>query len=383
MRRQGADGGIHRCLSTSTGNKEVIIIRARLYPFLLLVLALGTAGCQTIGPGNVQRDRIDYAGVLAESWKEQTLLNIVKLRYRDPPVFLEISSVISSYAMQSEFNITSRIFPGASAGNTNHGLGAIATFTDRPTISYTPLTGERFVNTLLRPIPPQSVFAMIQSGHQADFILRGTVRAINDVFSGSSKSGMKKPRENPLFDQVIDVFVRLQQAGALSMRVETRSEGQVVFLTLLDKASEEVGLDIRFLTDTLGIKPVNGEVRLTYGMARHGMAEISLLTRSLFDMLTEFSSGVDVPEQHLAEGRVKRMPGFDTEPRSSAPMLRVRSGSERPGDAYATVRYRDAWFWIDDRDLDSKRVMMFLMMFSSLAETGIAPQLPMLTIPAS
>jgi hypothetical protein len=34
------------------------------------------------------------------------------------------------------------------------------------------------------------------------------------------------------------------------------------------------------------------------------------------------------------------------------------------------------------RDLDSKRLMMFLMVFSSLAETGVAPQVPLITIPA-
>jgi hypothetical protein len=47
------------------------------------------------------------------------------------------------------------------------------------------------------------------------------------------------------------------------------------------------------------------------------------------------------------------------------------------------VRYRNYWFWIDDRDLNSKRLFMFLMMFSSLAETGAVPQTPIITIPAN
>ena len=42
----------------------------------------------------MERDRIDYGSAIADSWKQQTLLNIVKLRYGDFPVFLEIAQVI-------------------------------------------------------------------------------------------------------------------------------------------------------------------------------------------------------------------------------------------------------------------------------------------------
>jgi hypothetical protein len=39
--------------------------------FVLLVLTI--AGCHTIGLASIQRDRIDYGGAIADSWKEQTL----------------------------------------------------------------------------------------------------------------------------------------------------------------------------------------------------------------------------------------------------------------------------------------------------------------------
>jgi hypothetical protein len=59
---------------------------------LVLAIAIMAVGCQTIGPGSVQRDRLDYAGAIADSWKEQALLNIVKLRYFDTPMFLDVAS---------------------------------------------------------------------------------------------------------------------------------------------------------------------------------------------------------------------------------------------------------------------------------------------------
>jgi hypothetical protein len=65
------------------------------------VLGLSVAACSSIGPATVPRDRIDYASSIGNSWKEQTLLNIVKLRYADMPIFLDVAQVIAGYQVQS------------------------------------------------------------------------------------------------------------------------------------------------------------------------------------------------------------------------------------------------------------------------------------------
>jgi hypothetical protein len=46
------------------------------------------------------------------------------------------------------------------------------------------------------------------------------------------------------------------------------------------------------------------------------------------------------------------------------------------------VPYKDHWYWIDDTDLDSKRIFTFLMILFSLAETGQAPAAPVVTVPS-
>ena len=64
-----------------------------------IFLVLPVIGCSSIGPAIIPRDRTDYLSSIADSWKEQTLLNVVRLRYGDAPSFLDVSSIIANYAV--------------------------------------------------------------------------------------------------------------------------------------------------------------------------------------------------------------------------------------------------------------------------------------------
>jgi len=41
------------------------------------------------------------------------------------------------------------------------------------------------------------------------------------------------------------------------------------------------------------------------------------------------------------------------------------------------------WFWIDDRDLNSKRMFAFVMLLFSLTETGGDQRAPIVTVPTN
>src|ERR1700760_1388870 len=122
--------------------------------------ALVTTGClhPRIGPRSLPRDRADYSLSLSESWKEQTLLNIVKVRYVDPPVFVDVGSIVSSYSLSQTASAGGSFQPSGTNGAT---LGGAVGFSDSPTITYTPLTGNAYIKGLVTPLPAVLVFASI------------------------------------------------------------------------------------------------------------------------------------------------------------------------------------------------------------------------------
>ena len=63
--------------------------------------------------------------------------------------------------------------------------------------------------------------------------------------------------------------------------------------------------------------------------------------------------------------------------------MRIHSGDAPPAKAFVAVQYNGHWFWIDNGDFRSKGVFTFLLLLTSLAQTGVVPQAPVITVPVS
>src|SRR3954447_10344799 len=116
---------------------------------LFLGLILGLTACQSLGPTTVPRDRAEYSSALSESWKRQTLLNIVKLRYLDPPIFVDVGQIVAGYTLETTVTAGASFPETNNFGGTPPPSAGEGRYTDRPTITYTPLTGQRFVKGLM------------------------------------------------------------------------------------------------------------------------------------------------------------------------------------------------------------------------------------------
>lgn len=351
---------------------------------MICLTALLLGGCTHIGPGTVPRDRFDYNVAIADSWKEQTLLNIVKLRYADMPLFVEVASVVSGYTLERAVNMSGT----ASSQNAVQGdflaLGTSGRFSDRPTITYAPITGAKFNESFMTPLRPRSILFMMQSGWPADMIFPLTVDSINGRRS-RLEAGLNQREGDEEFYRVIELFSKVQRSGAVGMRVikgEDEKETTVLFF-YRENLSPEIQEAVQEVNQLLGVDPDAQEVQVSYGLLPANNREIAILTRSMLQIMLNLAVQIDVPADHVAEGRtIPSLEAATGEQEGLGHLITVGHGRDRPEDAFTAVRYRDYWFYIDDRDFKSKRTFAFLMILFSLTETGGNEGLPLVTIPA-
>ncbi|MDH4566311.1 hypothetical protein E8E95_06430 [Pseudomonas sp. BN414] len=347
-----------------------------------VMAALALSGCASIGPNTVTVDRFDYSSAIADSWKQQTLLNIVKLRYMDMPVFVDVASIVAGYSLETGGNIGGQISSGDAVQGNSVLLGANGKYTDRPTITYVPMTGEKFLIGLLTPIDPKNIFSLLQSGYAADFILGLTVESLNGVRNRTALAGTVREAE-PEFVRALGLLRDIQVAGAVGLRVEeNKATGTTALLVMRREDLEpEILEKQKELRRLLHLPEDSQRFVLKYSPARGEEGELSVNSRSMLQIMTAFSSYIEVPEAHIQDqSAVPTAVTGSTENRLSR--ILIRSGTEKPERAYTSVRYRDHWFWIEDSNWQAKRALAAIMFFFTLSEAKGNNNLPLITIPA-
>jgi len=77
---------------------------------------------------------------------------------------VDVGQIVAGYSLQTSLTAGGTISTEkAIQGNYLNASGS-AIYTDRPTITYVPLTGNKFIRGLMTPLTPESVFFTIQSG---------------------------------------------------------------------------------------------------------------------------------------------------------------------------------------------------------------------------
>jgi hypothetical protein len=338
-----------------------------------ILLLAGLSGCASIGPSTISRDRFDYITAISDSGKSQMLLNVVKLRYGDAPVFLDMSSVINQYTVEGSLG-----FLGAGSSSVT-GQGK---YTDRPTITYLPVSGDKFARGLVTPIPPPVIVNLIQAGYPADLVLRLCVHAINGIHSrygGSARSREADPEFYPL----VEKLRRIQHAGEVGMRIEKTADRDTSIVVFKKKVNPALEADVAEVRRLLGLDSEALEFNVVYGSVAANDREIALLTRPMIEILIDLSSYIEVPAASLAEGRTFPSPAperVNDDP--VIPLIRIFSSPQRPEDFFAAVPYRQDWYWIDDKDFPSKHLFSFVMFLFTFLETETKQGAPIITLPA-
>lgn len=350
---------------------------------VLLIAAALLAGCRQVGPKTIPRDRYNYGASISESWKEQTLLNMIKIRYADNPMFMDVGAIVASYgqsvgaSLSATFNKDHGKFPLTSVG-----VGGSTGASDSPTITYSPLTNQSFIRGLMTPIRPESILLILQSGWPLDGVLSTTVKSINGLQNQtySVNGGVRAACD---FIKVVRILRDLQLADVIEFRIAPKQKDSADLTFFMnvrtEGVSERLKLELTDLRSLLKLNPDLNEYKLVWGGQPADNTEIAIQTRSVLQVLAVISLEAQIPEKHVKEGRAA--PGVITQGEDSGRMIFVHSSEQPPDDAYTAVAYEGYWFWIDDKDLRSKRTFSFLMLLFSLVETGGQPAPPIITIP--
>jgi hypothetical protein len=348
-----------------------------------MLLALAPIGCHSAGPTTVPRDRSAYVEAISESWKRQTLLDIVKLRYLDPPIFMDVGQIVAGYSLETTVTAGASFPESNNVGGNIANIGGAARFTDRPTITYTPLTGNRFIRGLMTPLLPESVFFTIQSGWPADGVLMAAASSINGLKNVEiTHEGMKPPE--PDFLRALQLLRKLQRSGAVGMRIQVdKQQRQAALLTFHTATiTPDAQADSRELRKLLRLNPDATNFNLAFGPTASSDTEIAIQTRSVLHLMQVMAAQIEVPPQHVTEGRAAL--GIESVParQDAHALVRIHSSKSKPRDPFVSIHYRDHWYWIDDCDLRTKRAFAFTMILFTLADTGEKEPLPLITIPA-
>lgn len=362
---------------------EIFKPMSRITITLLAAFLLGA--CHSLGPDSIRRTHGRYGEAIATSLNEQFLQNIVRLRYREAPYFLEVGSVTSSLNMSSSLGAESVLSTGSGPDLINPEIGS--SYSTSPTISYTPLQGEDFLRKVLVSIPTESLFVLMQSGWSAERVFGICVEEVNGVQNAPSASGptpSQPPADFSRFDRLLALLEEARSQRLLRYGLDPESTRLI--LTFEEKQGRsEVGDEIRKI---LGLESGKKTYTISSNASERSPDTITIRTRSIMSILFYLSQLVEAPPSHEEDGLVtitRHSDGsrYNWRATPAGRQFQVRQRKTRPPSAYLSVPYRGYWYSIPSNDLDAKSTFMLVSQLFSLSAGSVEGVKPTLTIPVA
>ena len=397
-----------------------------------LAIAIVAPGC--IGPAAVSHTRTRYNEVYRATNDEEILLNIVRLRYADSPIFVDLPNITSQFEVAALGNYTGGTgnqFPG----HTNLGFGQLG-LRDTPTLSYHPRSGQEIAKALLTPLSTELI-TVVNAGANIEQFMLMTVNDINDVPNAARATAMipSAPSDNCEFRRGIRLLTELEQRGVveltvrkledtegsdaipinrirggdlvsaakenyvfrkhgndqMTMRKEERTFVVRVRLEDVDSPEMQELARIFHLKPGLPLYKVKSELsgehpeRQIVPESLEVQDTIYVNMRSILQTGIFLSKGVCVPEEHVLKGIAPMTLGPDGQlydwTQITDGLFCVHAQRHRPRDAEVAVRYRGYWFYIAPDDVNSRAVMAVFEILFAVQESEGKPLGPLLTLP--
>jgi hypothetical protein len=399
-------------------------------------------GC-AFGPRVLEKSHGRYNEAIRRVDEEQLLRNIVRMRYNETALDLNVSSIAAQY----ELDGTAEARPFFLAPNPSNSNIVFRTFTkilpdvsisgaNRPTITLVPGDTGEAVQRFLTPISTDTLVFLFQTSWPVSTVTRLWVERLNGVPNAAAASGppqgqvpdfvrfrriaelLQSARAQKLAtihpdEHIVEVggplpaaavnASALVEAAKSGLEYRPREDGTSWSLVrkerrlVVDVVPEALGHpDLDELAMLLNLQPGLGRYEVVVapgivpdpllfpGAPRH---DLEFSTRSTAQVWYYLSNGVEVPPEHLASGVAIAAVGPDGAPFDSRAVteglftVHACAGHKPPRTAYVAVRHRGYWYYIDDRDQASKATLALVLGISRLDFARMQPAAPFLTLP--
>ena len=361
-----------------------LLKRRGLLFFACVFLVLLGPACSSFGPEAITRGRQAYTEAIAVTNDHQILGFIVRLRYAQAGALLGVTSITANLNVAANASANFPIGPDESFAQNLVPLGLGFAYEENPTITYTPIQGDKYLRRLLAPVPLDVAVLFQNASYPLGGVMTTLIRSIN---------GLKNPdfltapsvRPDPRFTRVVELLDELQAAGHLDW-VQAEKQPDRFALALIGYAPDYTD-QVRELAGLLGFPlPKDPTAALVIpvraGLGDSHSGELALRTRSVYDLMRIAAAAIDVPEQHLTTGTAERFP-------PAGPVgagIRIGRSKERPANAAVAVAHQGWWFYLDNTDQSSKHFfrLIELLMSSHISDVSDRQQLaPVITLPAN
>lgn len=401
---------------------------------ILLCLVAILPGCQ-FGPNALKIGQSEYSDALRVATSEQMLVNLVRMRYRDLPVFLGVTSIATQFQFDQSGDVAGTLNENVGGDSLNPNvlqLSGRLGYSEKPTITYSYLGGEAFLRRMLIPIPVENISLLAESGWRADRVFRLAVESFNGLPNAPTASG-PTPQLAPEFEsfaEAMNLLQDLRASGAVSIKFIPRrrqmsieiprekvSSGDLIaasesgfgfapagnpdsvnlvasrrVLVLQFDTSKDVDNASRRLCELLSVHSgqhvfdIVDQVEVDQAGADHnGSDMVGLDARSLMGVLYYLSQSVDVPDDHLEDGLATQTRFADGSAFDWSDVLgdlfHVHTSRFKPKSAAVAVKHRGRWFYIKDDDENSKSTFSLLGQLFMLQTGEVNKSDPVLTLP--
>ena len=361
-------------------------LRLNIFALLFFTIICSTIGCFNIGPHAMQHEWLKYNNVISNIEDQQNLLNLVKLRYNDSPKMLAVTNINSQLLLGTEDSGASYSFSeGATPLGNRFNFSLFPKYEDKPTITYQPLQGEKFVKSMLEQISLDVLLLLNNSGWSVERIFRLCVQDINGIRNAPGASG-PTPDYAPEYKEFLTVakLMRTLQKSNLSNVEYELVDGKSTLAFSLAKEALELS-ETHKLVEMLRLTPGRTEYPIRMNDVDHNPNLIRLRTRSVMGILYLLSQSVEVPQEDVEKGKLTTTKYADGRPfywsNLFSSLFQIKSSSDKPSDAFVSIKYRGSWFYIDDTDVESKRTYALFSQIFAIQAGKIEVERPTLTLP--